>query len=564
MSANKDRRGPDTSPSLRRFLANRFSHFDEIEQALALLAPFALAASVFAGGLTLMLSGALPESDGVREALGDILPLPFAEASHLSASLSGLALVVLARGLALRMAKARIAAMVLLLAGAVFAVLRSLDWGEAALLLAIAGLLYLSRHEFYRRGDWRMFRPGRTWIVMVALAVAAAVVIGFIAQRDVAYRNDLWWKFAWHGDASRFLRAALAMSVAVAALMLDRLINNTGHVARQPAPVPDAVRSLAFASRDSARQLALVGDKLFLMSPDGDAFLMYGISGQTWICLAGPVGAPAASDALIWDFVDQADRAGRRAIFLSVSGDMIFRLLELGHKIVKMGEMARVDLARFTLEGPSRKALRYARARAERDGLQFEILPKDAVAAHMPELRAVSDAWLGQKKGQEKGFVLGYFDEDYLSQFDHAIMRRDGRIVAFANIWRGADKAELAIDLMRHLPGEPSVLMEAFFVELILYAQAQGYAQFLLGGAPMSGMPDHRLAPLWARIGQIIYRHGDEFYNFGGLRAFKKKFEPDWSPLYLTYPAGLSFPRALVAVARLITRPRGENADEDA
>ncbi len=38
----------------------------------------------------------------------------------------------------------------------------------------------------------------------------------------------------------------------------------------------------------------------------------------------------------------------------------------------------------------------------------------------MAELRAVSDAWLENKAGSEKGLLVGYFDEAYLSHFDMA------------------------------------------------------------------------------------------------------------------------------------------------
>ena len=94
-------------------------------------------------------------------------------------------------------------------------------------------------------------------------------------------------------------------------------------------------------------------------------------------------------------------------------------------------QSARVDLAGFSLDGPARKDLRYARSRAARDGLAFSLLPRAEVPAHLDELRAVSDAWLATKKGREKGFALGYFDADYLRLFDMAVMRREGRIVAF-------------------------------------------------------------------------------------------------------------------------------------
>jgi phosphatidylglycerol lysyltransferase len=73
-----------------------------------------------------------------------------------------------------------------------------------------------------------------------------------------------------------------------------------------------------------------------------------------------------------------------------------------------------------------------------------------------------------------------------------------------------------------------------------------------MGMAPLSGLSRHRLASRWSRLGTLIYRHGDSFYNFEGLRAFKSKFKPVWRPRYLAHPGGLSMARVLMDATRLI------------
>ena len=66
----------------------------------------------------------------------------------------------------------------------------------------------------------------------------------------------------------------------------------------------------------------------------------------------------------------------------------------MGLTALKLGEVARVDLSDFSLEGSKRQPLRYAARRLEKEGISFEILPKGQTADIMDELRAVSDAWL--------------------------------------------------------------------------------------------------------------------------------------------------------------------------
>ena len=183
----------------------------------------------------------------------------------------------------------------------------------------------------------------------------------------------------------------------------------------------------------------------------------------------------------------------------------------------------------------------------------FEMVPAEQVPALLPDLRQVSDAWLAEKRVREKGFSLGRFDPRYLSHFPMAVVRQQGRIVAFANIWVGADRFEVSVDLMRYAPEAPSGVMEYLFTELLLWASAQGFAWFNLGMAPLAGLEARALAPLWSRAGALLFRHGEHFYNFQGLRDYKEKFTPVWAPRYLASPGGLALPLVVANVAALVS-----------
>ncbi len=516
--------------------------------------PPVTATLAFGGGMVLLLSGNTPAVVERTDWLSDILPLPFAEASHLLASITGLLLVIIARGLYRRIALARIAAIVLLLSGAAFSLLKGLDWEEAMLMSIIALVLFVYRRAFHRRGDWRAFRPDPTWIGLIAIVVIAATLVGLLAYRHVEYQSDLWWQFAWDGDAPRFLRATLALAIVSATIAADAIINRPVQAKPTgPIPIPDTVRHILEASTDTQSCLALLGDKLFMLSPCGKAFLMYAVSGRSWITMGDPVGDPKAARALIWRFAEAADHAGVRAVFYAVQPEFLPSYLDMNLAILKIGEVARVNLTGFSMEGAARQPLRYAMGRAAREGLVFSVIPKAEVPAVLPQLRAVSDSWLESKNGHEKGFSLGYFDDAYISEFDCAVIKRDDEIVAFANLWRSGGRDECTVDLMRYRPGVSKVMMEALFAHLLLYGQAEGYRWFNLGAAPLAGLADHPLASTWSRVGTFIYRRGDEFYNFEGLRAFKQKFDPVWTPQYIACPGGLAMAQVLLDVTTLIS-----------
>ncbi len=164
----------------------------------------------------------------------------------------------------------------------------------------------------------------------------------------------------------------------------------------------------------------------------------------------------------------------------------------------------------------------------------------------------MSDDWLAAQTTAEKGFSLGFFDEAYLSRFPMAVIEREGRVWAFANVWAGPRQQELSIDLMRHHRDAPKGSMDALFVHLLKWGKEQGYRWFALGMAPLSGFEASPVASVWSRLGTFLYEHGESIYNFQGLRAYKDKFNPVWEPQYLAYPGGLRLPRIMADVSALV------------
>ena len=139
-----------------------------------------------------------------------------------------------------------------------------------------------------------------------------------------------------------------------------------------------------------------------------------------------------------------------------------------------------------------------------------------------------------------------------MRQFPVAVVYSQGMPAAFANLWITGTKSELSVDLMRFGPDAPRGAMDYLFIELMLWGQREGYRWFNLGMAPLSGLEAHPLAPAWHRVGNFIFRHGEHFYNFEGLRRYKAKFEPSWEPRYLVARGGIALPRVLIDVSVLI------------
>ena len=520
---------------------------------IAPIVPQVAGTLTFLAGVLLLISGATPAIDVRVDTLRHILPLAILEFSHLAGSAIGLGLIVLARALFRRVLAAYHISFWLLCAGIFASLLKGLDFEEAIALGVVLIVLTLGRRAFYRPTSILEERFTPIWAVSVAGVIATIIWVAMFAYRHIEYSRELWWTFALDANAPRALRATLVVVLLATAWLLLNLL--------QPArPEPavadqedlDRAKKIISENDVTMANAALTGDKRLLFNDTNDAFVMYQVNGRSWIALGDPVGPDSRAEELVWRFRELSDHHGGRTVFYQASGDRLALYVDLGLAALKIGEEARVPLQQFSLDGAARADLRQAHRRAERSGASFEIVPVERVPALMPALSRISDAWLTDKSTAEKRFSVGAFSESYVANFPIALVRSEGTPSAFANLWPTGTKEELSVDLMRFGPDAPRGAMDYLFIELMLWAKAEGYRWFNLGMAPLAGLERHPLAPAWHRVGNFVFRHGEHFYNFEGLRRYKAKFDPTWEPRYLVAPGGVALPRILVDVSVLI------------
>ncbi len=520
------------------------------------IVPNVLSLATFIGGVVLLFSGATPAEKVRILWLKDVIPLTVVEISHFFGSLAGVLLLILAWGLQRRLNASYLITVALLSAGIVFSLLKGLDFEEAGILMIMLGALLPSHRHFYRKTSLinEPFTPG--WIIAVVLVLVCTVWLGLFSYKHVEYSDELWWRFSLPGgDAPRFLRATVGMGVLALFLAVSRLIRPLRPKPPLPAMIEiGRVHAVVKSSEKTYANFALLGDKSFLFSDSGNAFIMYAVSGRSWVALGDPVGPEQEIPELLWKFHEMCDRHAGWTVFYEIERKHLHLYLDIGLTFLKLGEEARVPLTTFSLEGIARKGLRHTRNRFEKEGYTFAVVPVQEVPAMLPEFKIISDAWLAEKNVTEKGFCTGFFGTTYLKNFPAGIVKKDGKIIAFVNIWTGAGKEELSVDLMRYLPGSHRSVMEYLFIQLMLWGKQEGYRWFNLGMVSLAGLENHTLAPLWNRLGSMVYRYGEHFYNFQGLRQYKEKFDPLWEPKYLASPGGIMLPRILANIAFLITR----------
>ena len=520
---------------------------------IAPVVPQVASALVFLAGTVLLISGATP---GINERLAFLdrfLPLTVLEVSHLAGSIIGLGLIVLARALYRRVQAAYHIVFWLLVAGMIASMLKGLDFEEAIILALVLGVLGLGRRSFYRPTAILSERFTPAWIASITGVIVMAVWLGYMAHRRVIYSQELWWTFSLDAHAPRMLRASLAVIILAAAYLLLNMLRPARPEPAVAGPEDiERARKIIATSDLTMANAALAGDKRLLFSEAGDTFVMYQIAGRSWVALGDPVGSEAGAEELVWRFREISDHHGGETVFYQTSAESLSLYVDLGLAALKIGEEARVPLANFGLEGSARADLRQAHRRAERDGATFEVVTPERLEEILPILRQLSDSWLSSKSTSEKRFSVGAFSPEYLRHFPIALVYCEGAPAAFANLWTTSTKEELSVDLMRFGPEAPRGAMDYLFIELMKWGRKEGYRWFNLGMAPLAGLEVHPLAPAWHRVGNFVFRHGEHFYNFDGLRRYKAKFDPVWEAKYLVARGGISLPRVLVDVSVLI------------
>jgi phosphatidylglycerol lysyltransferase len=534
---------------------DRMRFLKDFKPAAFEAAPLTAAILTLAAGVMLLASGATPSEPVRFMRLIQFTPVYLIEASHFLSSIAGLALVMLAFGLRARLDAAWAATMsVLLLAGAL-ALLKGFNWEETAMLLGVAILLAPFRGAFPRASRLTRMEITPGWLISALCAVLGAGLLGLWSFQHMDYTGVPLWRVMVDADAARAMRAWAGAATALFGFGLWRLFASaaTPPVVGEADPDFERVRAILAKAEvaEPGSNLALLGDKRFLFSASGDSFLMFGVRGRTWVALGATVGRRDERLELLWRFRELADAHAARPGIYGLGAEDLPDIVELGFSIQKVGESAAVPLESFSIEGRKRGNLRRAWRKAGEEGATFEIVEGEAVEALMPQLQAISNAWLAHHAGGEKGFSMGGFWPGYIAEFPVAVVRMNGRLVAFATLWTTAARSAFSMDLMRYSDEAPKNIMDYLFVELIAWGQAQGYQALEFGMAPLAGLDDRPLAPIMSRVGNLLFERGEEIYNFQGVRRYKDKYDPLWQPRYIAAPHKWTIPLLMADVGLL-------------
>lgn len=317
--------------------------------------------------------------------------------------------------------------------------------------------------------------------------------------------------------------------------------------------VQEILRRYSLSSEDFFKLWPL--DKSYYFASKGAGFVAYRVVGSIAFALADPIAAPGQRAVLLRDFATFCRNNGWTVCFLMVCESSKL-LYEDDYKLMKIGSSAAIDIAQFSQHTSNQKWWRWQRNRAAKAGLQYEVADAPHATNLLHQLSEVSDAWLEKGGHNEQGFVLGYYDNDYLQKCRlHLVRGADGRLLAFANELPTYNRqTQSTVDMIRYLPGENGT-MPFLLMQLIYHFNGDDTVQtFDLGFVPLAGVNTN--------IANAVRRVTAGRFSSAGLEQFKNKFDPSWQPNYLAYNGDLvDLARITASLESLLKKPTTPQRD---
>lgn len=519
------------------------NRYNEIPRQLAIeLFHKVVVVLLYFSGMLMVLLVTVPEVFYTTKWLERFNPFGLHLISEFPSIILGFSLIIMGRGMAARVKRAYYPTIILLVLTAIYAFTTDFSLVTVTYLVVLLLMVIVSKSELYREQlvyswEW-MTIDGIIFGLLALLYVVLGVYSLPAFQRHPHPHRPKFVDFLLFPSEKIWLSGFIAILIVVAFISLfTRYLKGNKKQVSQPLDKEVAQTILQTYGGNIDSELVFLGDKELFLYPEEEptVFLQLRTYNNKCVVMGNPSGNQADFPAAIEAFVKRCDRLCYLPVFYEVGENTVLTLHEFGYDFIKMGEEALVYLPEFSLAGKKNRGIRSLMNKLAKEGYTFSVLQPPFTADQMATLKDISDSWLDGRK--EKGFSLGFFDEEYLQRNPIAVVQdAEGVIVSFANIMPTYTKESATIDLMRHHKElAPSGTMDFLFVHLFEYLNEQGIEYFNLGMAPLSNVGKYRQSFIQERIAALVYEFGSEFYSFQGLRDYKAKFASIWHPRYTLY-----------------------------
>lgn len=295
-------------------------------------------------------------------------------------------------------------------------------------------------------------------------------------------------------------------------------------------------------------------------SATGTGYLAYRVHAGVALGLADPVGVSAEERTAVLDsFIDAVGEAGAIPAVFSCSAEVADAARARGWLQLQVAEEAVIDLPTLEFRGKKWQDVRTSLNQAAKQGIEFQrVRLAEAPRGLQMQVRAISEAWVGDKGLPEMGFTLGGVEEALDPEVVVGLAVDAERTVHGVTSWMpvhapGGQRVGYTLDVMRRLPDGFRYTMEFLIASACLQFKEQGLDVVSLSGAPLARAGSADSPADRVPIDRLLEQLGstlEPYYGFRSLQAFKSKFLPRYEPLFLVVPDEAALPRIGVALGR--------------
>ncbi|WP_170061513.1 bifunctional lysylphosphatidylglycerol flippase/synthetase MprF [Rummeliibacillus pycnus] len=513
-------------------------------------------ALVFLAGLVLLVSSVAPGAiERIRYAK-ELMSFPIVSISHQLAVATGFVLLALSNGISYKdKSSYRMTVFVLLFASALF-IIKGIQYKQALFMLFVAGLLFLSRGRFYRESYIVTWGRSIFNTLLIIVILLLYIIIGLFTNPYVKYSIPEKLKpFLTTDSEDLFKSAFMGLIVIIIVVVFEISLRKLTQFTKIPslAYEQEIFLHLNKYGGKELSHLIFLHDKYVFWNKKKTVLFAYQEIADKLVILGDLVGEKEDFREAIEEFIAFADSYGYTLVFYEVSDQFVPYLHGFGYSFFKLGEEGYIDLLKIHNSKKVIEKTSELNQLFKQEGYSCEILHPPYSAEIMDQLQNISDEWLDNRK--EKGFSLGYFNEDYLQFTPLAVLRNHHfEIVAFANLIPLYDEERtVTIDLMRSKKGElPDKAMDYLFLNIFASSIGQGFKRLNVGMTPLSHVGVSKFAGINEKIGTQILVDGQDYYNFRDIQRFKEKYANDWQPKYLAYRKRVFLPFTILQIMMLI------------
>ncbi|HEY5334469.1 MAG TPA: phosphatidylglycerol lysyltransferase domain-containing protein [Mycobacteriales bacterium] len=539
------------------------------EATLRRWVPPLLALLVLVAGVVDVISVLTPEIPDRLHDIAQVVTGPVVRSASAGALVLGIVLVLLAQGLRRRKRRAWIGALILLVLSAVLDVLKGLDVEEAALVLVVAGLLVAYRKEFAAAGDPRTrWRGLGAFVVLLVTSVVIGELLVLSRLRHLVGSHNLaqqlqhvvYGLVGVHGPlqftsdrgddfVSRVLFALGLMTIVVTVYLVLR----PAEPQAQLAPADEVqMRALLhrYGAQDSLGYFSLRRDKSVIWSPTRNACIGYRVVSGVMLASGDPLGEPGEWPAAIGAFLDEAARHAWTPAVMGCSENAGTAWHRAGLDALELGDEAIVETATFSLDGRSMRNVRQAVGRVERAGYVFSVRRvRDIPPLELDRIGRAARSWRGAETERGFSMALGRFGDPADGDCVVATATHDDRLAALLHFvpWgadglslelmvrdRDADNGMNEFLISRLLAACPELGVERVSLNFAVFRSALARGERLGAGFVLRG---------WRSL--LVF--ASRWFQIESLYRFNAKFQPQWEPRFVCYPAVRDIPRIAVA-----------------